>query len=596
MWVEDGRESECRFVMKRIRVETLSYTKVGRLLRKVILYKKLLELFKVEKQMNEIRKSCASTDHIQNDWDGIDWLKCEVEVQKLQARIVKAQKDGKHNKVKSLQWILTHSFYAKALAVKRVTSNQGGKTAGVDKVLWSTSKAKMKGIFELKRRGYNPQPLKRVNIKKSNGKLRPLGVPTMRDRAMQALHLMALDPIAETIADNHSYGFRKKRSTEDAMSHIFLAMSKRDAPQWILEADIKGCFDHISHEWMLKNIPTDKYILDKWLKSGYLFKGTLFPTAEGTPQGGIISPTLANLTLDGIQELVNLKRRTVNGERISPMTNLIRYADDFVITGRSKKILEEEVIPKLKEFLKVRGLTLSEEKTKITHINDGFDFVGFNFRKYNGKLLIKPTKEGMKRLTEKVADIINRNKTVQQITLIRLLNPVITGWGNYYDSAVSAKSFQKLDKIIFDKLWKWSLRRHPKKGKDWIKNKYFHTVNGRKWQFGVKSKSSKGDYIFTLKRLSDFKITRHIKLKADANPYDNEWSKYFADRKYNKMRVKFLWSKTLIELWSKQKHLCFACGKRIEESDTWNIVKTDNDTKVMTHKRCNYQTKLNWKY
>lgn len=541
--------------------------------------------------MNAMKITCAPTD-LANAWDSIDWIKCESEVRKLQARIVKARKDGKHNKVKSLQWILTHSFYAKALAVKRVTSNKGGKTAGVDNVLWSTSRAKLKGILELKRRGYSPQPLKRVNIKKSNGKIRPLGIPTMKDRAMQALYLMALDPVAETIADNHSYGFRKKRSTEDAMQQIFLTMSRNDSPQWVLEADIKGCFDHISHEWMLENIPMDKSILSKWLKTGYLLKGQLFPTEEGTPQGGIISPTLANLTLDGLQELVYLKRRTVNGKRIYPMTNLVRYADDFIITCRNREILEEEIIPKLKEFLKVRGLTLSEEKTKITHISDGFDFLGFNFRKYKGKLLIKPSKQGIKRFTDKVTEIVNRNKAVQQASLIRLLNPVITGWGNYYDGAVSGNTFRKLDKILFEKLWKWSLRRHPQKGKDWVKNRYFHTVNGRKWQFGVKTKSGKGDFLFTLKHLADFKITRHIKLKADANPYDVEWSGYFAERFQNGMRAKFQWKKPLFDLWVKQKHLCAACGKRISEDDTWSISKVNESTKIMTHKKCNYQTTL----
>lgn len=541
--------------------------------------------------MNAIKMTCAPTDRTSN-WDSIDWNKCEAEVRKLQARIVKAQKDCKHNKVKSLQWVLTHSFYAKALAVKRVTTNKGGDTAGVDKVLWSTSKAKLKGIAELKRRGYTPQPLKRVNIKKSNGKLRPLGIPTMKDRAMQALYLMALDPVAETTADNHSYGFRKKRSTDDAMQHIFLAMSRSDAPQWVLEADITGCFDHISHQWMMENIPMDKVILMKWLKSGYLFKGELFSTEEGTPQGGIISPTLANLTLDGLQELVNLKRRTVNGERITPMTNLVRYADDFIVTCRNKEILELEIIPKLKEFLNARGLTLSEEKTKITHIDEGFDFLGFNFRKYKGKLLIKPSKNGMKNLTRKIAEIINKNKSVSQLSLIRLLNPVITGWGNYYDGAVAAKTFQKMDTMIFEKLWRWSLRRHPQKAKDWVKNKYFHTINGRKWQFGVKQKSVKGDFIYTLKHLSDIKIERHIKLKAVANPYDRDWTEYFIERTQNKMRAKFQWRKALFNIWVKQKHLCATCGKRIGENDTWNIIKVDNSAKIMTHKKCNYQTTL----
>ena len=211
--------------------------------------------------MNEIKTSCASTDRKWNTWESIDWNKCEIAVNKLQARIVKAQKAGKHGRVKSLQWVLTHSFYAKALAVKRVTSNSGSDTAGVDKVKWSTPNARFKAIGELKRRGYKPQPLKRVNIKKSNGKLRPLGIPTMKDRAMQALYLLALEPVSETTADSNSYGFRKERSTRDAREQCFCVLAKKASPEWIMEGDIKGCFDHISHEWLLNNIPMDKVML-----------------------------------------------------------------------------------------------------------------------------------------------------------------------------------------------------------------------------------------------------------------------------------------------------------------------------------------------
>ena len=291
---------------------------------------------------NLLDQSCAPTDNLQSNWDRIDWTKAEQAVKKLQARIVKAQKEGRHNKVKALQWTLTHSFYAKALAVKRVTSNGGSCTPGVDKEIWDTPKAKTQAITQLKRRGYQPMPLRRVHIKKSNGKLRPLGIPTMKDRAMQALYLMALEPVSETTADTRSYGFRKERCCMDAVQQCHNILRKGYSPEWILEGDIKGCFDHISHEWLLANIPMDKAILRKWLKCGYVFNKQMFPTEEGTPQGGIISPTLANMTLDGLQKALadRYKRHHVNGKLYSPMVNLVRYADDFIITCENKETLE----------------------------------------------------------------------------------------------------------------------------------------------------------------------------------------------------------------------------------------------------------------
>lgn len=426
--------------------------------------------------MNEINLSCAPADRRQwNNWTDIDWVRCEAAVQKLQGRIVKAQKEGRPGKVKALQWTLTHSFYAKALAVKRVTSNKGKNTVGVDKILWTTPNAKMGAVADLKRRGYNPQPLRRVHIKKSNGKLRPLGIPTMKDRAMQALYLMALNPVAETTADRHSYGFRRERCTVDAIVQCHTILSKEVSPQWILEGDIKGCFDHISHQWLLDNIPTDKVMLCKWLESGFVFNRQLFPTEEGAPQGGIISPTLANMALDGLQAMLaeNFKLRRTKMGYFNPMVNLVRYADDFIITCSDRETLETLVRPAVSEFLQARGLTLSEEKTKITHIDEGFDFLGFNVRKYKGTLLIKPSKKNVKEFLAKIKAIIRKNQAIRQDKLIGLLNPVITGWGNYYKGCVAAKTFKNADAQIFYKLWAGALRRHRHKGKKWVYNRYF---------------------------------------------------------------------------------------------------------------------------
>ncbi len=303
-----------------------------------------------------------SSTSIDMKWRAMDWKKAQRYVRKLQMRIAQAVKEGRHGKIKSLQWLLTHSFYAKALAVKRVTSNKGRKTPGVDGVIWKNAKDKMQAVLNLRQHGYKAQPLNRIYIPKKNGKKRPLSIPTMYDRAMQALYKLALAPVAETTADRNSYGFRESRSCADAIAAGFNALAKPNSATWILEADITGCYDNISKQWLMDNIPIEKRILKQWLNAGYVEKGIHFPTRKGTPQGGIISPTLANMTLDGLEQVVHkaVPRRS--------RVNFVRYADDFIVTGKSKKILENQVLPALNKFLTERGLQLSEEKTHITHI------------------------------------------------------------------------------------------------------------------------------------------------------------------------------------------------------------------------------------
>ena len=267
-----------------------------------LITRKPLEPLKEEKQMNAATTACAPSHDV--DWHGIDWSQSMKQVRRLQARIVKATQEGRWGKVKALQYLLTHSFSGKALAVQRVTSNQGKGTPGVDRATWNTPTAKAQAVLSLRRRGYQPLPLKRVYIPKKNGKKRPLGIPTMKDRAMQALYKLALEPVAETTADPNSYGFRPERSTADSAGACFNALANKQSAEWILEGDIKGCFDNISHDWLIANIPMDKEILKKWLRAGFMDKGTLFPTEAGTPQGGIISPILANMALDGLEKLL----------------------------------------------------------------------------------------------------------------------------------------------------------------------------------------------------------------------------------------------------------------------------------------------------
>jgi RNA-directed DNA polymerase len=285
-------------------------------------------------------------------------------------RIAKATQAGHHRKAQALQWLLTHSRSAKLLAVHRVTTNRGAKTPGVDNVIWRTDKQKLQAAFNLKRHGYRPRPLRRHYIPKPNGKLRPLSIPTLHDRARQALYALALAPIAETLADRNSYGFREGRRCADALVQCHIILSQPVSAPWVLEGDIRACFDEISHEWLLTHVPTDKRMLRAWLKAGYWEKGKLFPTRNGTPQGDLISPLLANLALDGMEQAV--QAATAKDDKV----NFVRYADDFVVTGATRELLEQKVKPALTAFLQERGLRLSEQKTVITHIQAGFDFLG----------------------------------------------------------------------------------------------------------------------------------------------------------------------------------------------------------------------------
>lgn len=328
-------------------------------------------------------------------WNQIDWKKAEEQVNRLQIRIVKATLEQKWRLVKRLQYLMTNSFYAKALAVKRVTTNKGKNTPGIDGVLWKTNEEKVKAVAELNCQTYHAKPLKRVYIEKFGKKeKRPLGIPTMSDRAIQALQLLALEPVAETTADRISFGFRKYRSPEDAREYAFSVLSRRDSPQWILEGDIKSCFDKISHQWMLENLPTDKRILKEFMKCGYIERGRLFPTAEGSPQGGIISPTYANMVLDGLEPMIldvywrSRVKKTFSVKYNAHKVHVVRFADDFIVTASDRESLEN-IKQMIEVFLLERGLTLSKEKTVITHIDKGFDFLGWNFRKFKGKLIIK---------------------------------------------------------------------------------------------------------------------------------------------------------------------------------------------------------------
>jgi len=448
-------------------------------------------------------------------------------------RIAKATQAGQHRKAQALQWVLTHSRSAKLLAVHRVTTNRGAKTPGVDNVIWRTDKQKLHAAFNLKRHGYRPRPLRRHYIPKPNGKLRPLSIPTMHDRAMQALYALALAPIAETLADRNSYGFREGRRCADALTQCHTVLSRRVSAPWILEGDIRACFDEISHPWLLQHVPMDKQMLQKWLQAGYLEKGQLFPTPAGTPQGGLISPLLANLALDGMEATV--KAVTQPGDKV----NFVRYADDFIVTGATRELLEQKVKPALTAFLHKRGLELSEQKTVITHIQTGFNFLGHTVRKYGDKLLTVPAKSKVKILRKKISDVIQSALSLKQEALLRQLNPLLRGWANYYRNGAAKRTFAKVDHHVYHKVCRWATRRHPKRSQAWKQRKYF-SASGDKG-FSVRVHLAKGESrVLKLYRMASTQIERHIKVKGQAHPYDPHYTEYFEKRRCFLWRI--LWS------------------------------------------------------
>jgi RNA-directed DNA polymerase len=514
----------------------------------------------------------ASSD-VFMEWAAIDWRRVQKNVRVMQIRLTKATQEGNWRRVKSLQRWLTRSFSAKALAVKRVTENQGKRTAGVDQQLWDTPLQKFAAIAQLEKRRYRPLPLRRVYIPKANGKERPLGIPTMKDRAMQALHLLALDPVLETVSDPNSYGFRKNRSTADAMSQIFLQTCRKASAQWVLDADIEGFFDNINHDWLIDNVRMDKTILRKWLKSGVVDRAQLLATTAGTPQGGIISPASANWTLNGLEaELTKHLGALVGKSKVEKLkVGVVRYADDFVVTGASQELLGTEIQPWIEAFLAKRGLRLSLAKTKTVHIDQGFDFLGWNFRKYEGKLLIKPSKKNVKAFYEKLGKVIGENLMVKHQDLIRLLNPMLRGWAQYHSPVVAKEMFSRMDSLLLWRLMRWAKRRHPNKNADWIRKKYWRSVGDRNWVFAADVLAKDGNKaVMELYSLAGTTIERHKKIKGEFHPYDPQWEAYGETLRQERMLKNMRYRKELATLYMNQRGTCALCGYEMNMETGWH--------------------------
>lgn len=516
-----------------------------------------------------IRYSSSMTGkNPKNDWHEIDWKKAEAKVKDLQEKIVIATLNGNMKEVYKLQWTLLQSFEAQALAIRKIVTNKGGKTPGTDNIVWNNPKHYWNAILELANIVKNPetykaQPLKRVFIPKGNtNQMRPLGIPTMIDRAVQAIYHFGVDPVVETQSDPNSFGFRKNRSTHDAITAIRSLLDKKTHPRWILEADISKCFDRINHDFLLKHtLICHRSVLKQWLKSGVMEELNYVSTDEGTPQGGIISPTLCNIALNGIEGLIKKANPSIKG--IGSGVHIIRYADDMIITSKTKTIaINNQKL--LSDFLKERGLELNVDKTLVTHIKDGFDFLGFNIKRntWNPKLnnptdqdtvlIIKPSKKGINKLKESIKNIITMNKPL--IKIIVELNPILRGWGEHKRiSYHSQETFISIDHWIYLKMKKWvywkggSLRENM--------SKYLLSTETRKWNWGLSLKEK-------LINLSEIPIIQLRPLKLNRNPYLQENIEY-----YNKRRVNMVEAKFRAAIYKKFKQICPICEESLHNGE-----------------------------
>jgi len=541
------------------------------------------------------------------EWADINWRKAERCVYKLQKRIFRASQQGNVKLVHKLQRLLISSWYGELMAVRRVSqNNQGKKTAGIDGIKSLTPTQRLTLASNLKL-SHKAKPTRRVLIPKpGSDEKRSLGIPTIEERARQTLVKQAMEPEWEAKFEPNSYGFRPGRSAHDAIEAIFIAINKK--PKWVLDADIAKCFDKINHEKLLEKLqtyPTLRRQVKAWLKSGVIQGQSWFPTNEGTPQGGVISPLLANIALHGMEEKVKLHAETLLGKRRAKRStvSLIRYADDFVVMHKDEQVIRECTLV-IRDWLAEMGLELKPSKTKVIHTQSedrDFNFLGFNIAQYetglnhsgkcNGQLLgfktfIKPDKEKVKAHVRKLGEVIARDKSAPQAALIKELNPIIRGWSNYNSTVVSKEVFSYCDYILYKQLRRWAKRRHPNKSASWVANKYWHSEGNRNWVFGVQMEDS----LMKLTNHANTKIVRHVKVKGMKSPYDGDLT-YWSSRmgKHPEM------PNEKAALLKKQKGKCNYCGQYFRDGDLMEIDHVTpkalggsnrRDNKQLLHRHC----------
>ena len=532
-------------------------------------------------------------------WHAINWQKAHTIVRRLQARLVKATQAGRWGKVRALQRLLTHAFSAKAVAVKRVTEHHGKRTPGVDGVLWETPEKKAQAVATLRQRGDRTQPLRRVSIAKSGGRgKRPLSIPCRKDRVMQALYLLALDPIAETLADPNSYGFRLERSTADAIDQCHRVLAQRWSAQWILEGDIRSCCESFSHDWLVAHIPMDQAILRKWLKAGCMDTHVRSPTEAGVPQGGVAAPVIMHLALNGMERHMKAAFPKSQGG-IRTKVHVSKFAEDFIATGPSKTFLEDEVQPLVEQCLAARGLELSYEKTRITHIEDGCDFLGTHVRKYRGKRFCPPAKKNVQAFLDPIRGIVKRHLHAITGNRIRQLHPVMRGWAQSPQHGASQRTFARVDQQIFPLLWQWARRRHPHTSRHGMREKSFRSEGENTWGFFGHVKGSNGtQQDVRLLRAASVPMRRQTNIKGEANPYAPQWEPYFAARQGVRMARHLQGRRQLLRLWKEQDGLCAGCHQRMTPLSGWHshhiVWRTHGGSehaqnRVLLHPNCHAQ-------
>ena len=525
------------------------------------------------------------------DWNQVNWVKVYKLIRNLQRRIFRARKLGQWKQLRRLQKLLLKSYANLLESVRRIThDNQGKNTPGVDKEVFKTPEDRVK----LVNKWVMPkaEPTRRVFIPKSNGKKRPLGIPTVRDRVPQNIVKNYLEPEWEAVFEPNSYGFRAGRGCHDAIEQVQKRLNgKKGFDRWVLDADIKGCFDNLAHDSILKaikSVPRGDLIQD-WMKAGYVYEGILNPTETGTPQGGVCSPLLSNIGLHGLEKFV---------KNYNKKMGIIRYADDFIITAKSREELEE-IIPAIKQWLLERGLELSKEKTRLKHIDDGFNFLGFHARHYAGKLLIKPQKEKVLAFCKKIGGIIKKMAKVKQEVLIRKLNPILRGFANYYQGAVSKEIFGYIKTRVWQYLWNWCKRRHLKRRLKWVKDKYFRRIQGVDWTFCCDVKDRKGrNKPFCLYNIHRTPIIRHNKVRGTASPFDGELAEYWEKRRTKLGRTTWAKGSKYFQVAKQQNWRCPNCKQSLfngEDIETHHIVPVkeggsdDAENLIHLHSACHKQ-------